>query len=196
MLPSSTLVTPSVLAMVPTSTALPLNEKADVRAATFSASIFDSAFSSSSARPSQKCSLSTSALMLANGSTASDVMARGVAAGLGVAQLRGVGGRRAAGAARPVAAERLFRVGEVEQQLRRRRISLRAVLLQRPADDSGHGRRHPRQRRRFARQHRDDDVGGGAGSKRRRPRQQLVEERAKAEEVRLLIDVQAARLLG
>ena len=73
MLPSSRHVTPSVLAMVPASTALPLNEKADVRAATFSASIFDSAFSSSSARPSQKCSSSTSALMLANGSTASEV---------------------------------------------------------------------------------------------------------------------------
>ena len=102
MLPSSTLVTPSVLAMVPTSTVLPLNENADVRAATFSASIFDSALSSSSARPSQKCSLSTSALMLANGSTASDVMARGVAVDPAVASCGGVSASwRAAGAARP-----------------------------------------------------------------------------------------------
>ena len=53
-----------------TLTLLPLNENADVRAATFRSSIFDRAFNSSSARPSQKCSLSASALMFVNGKTA------------------------------------------------------------------------------------------------------------------------------
>ena len=52
------------------STPLLLNENADVRAATFRSSTFDRAFSSSSARPSQKCSLSGSALMFVNGKTA------------------------------------------------------------------------------------------------------------------------------
>ena len=121
-------------------------------------------------------------------------MARDVAVDPAVASCGGVSACwRAAGA---VSAERLFRVGEVEQQLRRRRIPLRAVLLQRPADDIHHGRRHLRQRRRFARQDRDNDVSGGAGSKRRRSRQQFVQERTKAEKVRLLIDFQATCLLG
>src|SRR5437588_3042088 len=48
---------------------LPLNENADVRAATFKVSIFASAFSSSSANPSQKYSFSESAPMLTNGRT-------------------------------------------------------------------------------------------------------------------------------
>ena len=60
---------------------------------------------------------------------------------------------------------------QVAQLLRhapRRRIPLRAVFLQRPADDSGHRRRRLRKRWRFARQYRDDDVACCAGSKRRR----------------------------
>ncbi len=54
---------------------LPLNEKAEVRAATFNSSIFASALSSSSARPSQKYSFSGSALMFVNGSTAMELPA-------------------------------------------------------------------------------------------------------------------------
>src|SRR5215470_2119773 len=49
---------------------LPLNENEEVRAATFKSSIFASAFSSSSANPSQKYSFSASALMLTKGRTA------------------------------------------------------------------------------------------------------------------------------
>ena len=100
--------------------------------------------------------------------------------------------RRPAGAA----AERLFRAGEVVEQRGRRRISVRALLLQRPADDIGHGLRHACQRRRIARQDGDDHVRGGAASERRRARQQLVQHRAKAEEVGLLVNLQPARLLG
>jgi hypothetical protein len=51
-------------------TFFPLNENADVRAATRNASILASAFSISSASQSQKYSFSGSALMLTNGSTA------------------------------------------------------------------------------------------------------------------------------
>src|SRR5438093_1645890 len=54
---------------------LPLNEKAEVRAATFKSSIFARALSSSSARPSQKYSFSGSALMFVNGSTAMEFVA-------------------------------------------------------------------------------------------------------------------------
>ena len=49
---------------------LPPSANAEVRAATFIPSILDSAFNSSSARPSQKYAFSGSVLMLANGSTA------------------------------------------------------------------------------------------------------------------------------
>src|SRR5262245_47697185 len=69
-LPSSTVFTFSALPISLMLVFLPLNEKVDVRAATFKSSIFDSAFSSSSANPSQKYSFSGSALMLTNGSTA------------------------------------------------------------------------------------------------------------------------------
>ena len=62
-------------------TCLLLKAKADVRAATLRPSIFAKAFSSSSARPSQKYSFSGSALMFLNGSTAIDgVFVRRVAA--------------------------------------------------------------------------------------------------------------------
>ena len=71
-LPSSTLVTPSACAMWRTSSFLPLNENADVRAITFSPSTCASALMISSARPSPKYSFSRSALRLANGSTAID----------------------------------------------------------------------------------------------------------------------------
>ena len=55
---------------------VPVNEKVDARAATFSPSIFVSAVSSSSARPSQKYSLSGSVLMFENGNTAIEFLFR------------------------------------------------------------------------------------------------------------------------
>jgi hypothetical protein len=71
-LPSSTLATSSVFAMVATSTSFPLNEKDDVRAMTRSWGICASRLSSSSERPSEKYSCSLSELMLTSGSTAID----------------------------------------------------------------------------------------------------------------------------
>src|SRR5438132_3236958 len=75
-LPSSTLLTCSARPISSTLTFLPLNENEDVRAATFKLSIFASALSSSSARPSQKYSFSGSALIFANGSTAIEGVTR------------------------------------------------------------------------------------------------------------------------
>ena len=71
-LPSRTFVTPSACAMRRTSSFLPLNANADVRAMTFSPGICASALMISSARPSLKYSFSLSPLRLANGSTAID----------------------------------------------------------------------------------------------------------------------------
>ena len=71
-LPSSTFVTPSASAMPRTSSFLPLNAKADVRAITLSPGIRVSSLMISSARPSLKYSFSLSALKLANGRTAID----------------------------------------------------------------------------------------------------------------------------
>ena len=76
-LPSSTVLTLSFLAMSVMFVFLPLKENAEVRAATFMPSIFANALSSSSAKPSQKYSFSTSTLMLAKGKTAIDVMGGG-----------------------------------------------------------------------------------------------------------------------
>src|SRR5687767_14211777 len=78
-LPSRTLVTPSACAMRRTSSFLPLNENAEVRAITFRPSTCASALMISSARPSPKYSFSRSALRLANGSTAIDAVASAVA---------------------------------------------------------------------------------------------------------------------
>src|SRR6266576_4830832 len=75
-LPSSTLLTCSARPISFTLTFLPLNENEDVRAATFKLSIFASALSSSSARPSQKYSFSGSALIFAKGSTAIEGVTR------------------------------------------------------------------------------------------------------------------------
>ena len=69
-LPSSTELTFKTLPISLTLVFLPLNEKAEVRAATFRSSILASALRSSSANPSQKYSFSASLLMLANGNTA------------------------------------------------------------------------------------------------------------------------------
>src|SRR5467141_2749432 len=75
-LPSSTLLTCRARPISSTLTFLALNENEEVRAATFKFSIFASALSSSSARPSQKYSFSGSALMFANGSTAIEGVTR------------------------------------------------------------------------------------------------------------------------
>src|SRR5258706_1870242 len=75
-LPSSTLLTCRARPISSTLTFLPLNENEDVRAATFKFSIFASAFSSSSASPSQKYSFSGSVLIFANGSTAIEGVTR------------------------------------------------------------------------------------------------------------------------
>ena len=61
-----------------TSSFLPLNENADVRAITFSPPTCASALMISSARPSPKYSFSRSALRLANGSTAIDAVASAI----------------------------------------------------------------------------------------------------------------------
>jgi len=59
---------------------LPLNWNGDVRAATRRPRIFTSTFNSSSARPSEKYSSSSSLLRLTNGSTAIDAGSRSRAA--------------------------------------------------------------------------------------------------------------------
>src|ERR1700730_18886738 len=69
-LPSSTAATLSLRAMVLMSVSLPLNEKADVRAATCSSLIRERELSSSSVSPSEKYSCSLSPLMFTNGNTA------------------------------------------------------------------------------------------------------------------------------
>src|SRR5262245_1152693 len=75
-LPSSTIFTFKALPISLTFVFLPLNEKEDVRAATFNSAILVNAFSSSSASPSQKNSFSGSALMLTNGNTAIEGVSR------------------------------------------------------------------------------------------------------------------------
>src|SRR5687767_13529275 len=70
--PSRTVDTLSFLPMSPMSSFLPLNANEDVRDATRSPCTFDSALMISSAIPSAKYSFSASALMFANGSTATD----------------------------------------------------------------------------------------------------------------------------
>src|SRR6516164_2104510 len=69
-LPSSTAPTFNFRAMVPISVSLPLNEKADVRAATCSSLMRERSLSSSSESPSEKYSCSLSPLMFTKGSTA------------------------------------------------------------------------------------------------------------------------------
>src|ERR1700683_604242 len=69
-LPSSTAPTLSLWAIVSTSTFSPLNEKDEVRAATWSSLTSVRELSSSSVSPSEKYSCSLSPLMLTNGSTA------------------------------------------------------------------------------------------------------------------------------
>ena len=69
-LPSSTAPTFSLRAIVPMSASLPLNENAEVRAATCSSLISASELSSSSVSPSEKYSCSLSPLRFRNGSTA------------------------------------------------------------------------------------------------------------------------------
>jgi hypothetical protein len=69
-LPSSIAPTFSLRAIVPMSLSWPLNEKADVRAATCSSLISASELSSSSVSPSEKYSCSLSPLKFTNGSTA------------------------------------------------------------------------------------------------------------------------------
>ena len=69
-LPSSTAPTFSLCAIVPMSVFVPLNENAEVRAATCSPLIAASELRSSSVSPSEKYSCSLSPLMFANGSTA------------------------------------------------------------------------------------------------------------------------------
>src|ERR1700722_19220739 len=69
-LPSSTAPTFNLRAMVPMSVSLPLNENAEVRAATWSSLTSVRELSSSSVSPSEKYSCSLSPLMLTNGSTA------------------------------------------------------------------------------------------------------------------------------
>jgi hypothetical protein len=68
------------------SSLFPLKAKDEVRAATRSAWIFDSALMISSATPSVKYSFSASALMLTNGSTAMDfaVLADGCPGGVDI----------------------------------------------------------------------------------------------------------------
>ena len=65
-----------MLAISATVVCLPLNENADVRAATRKPLILASTFSSSSARPSEKYSSSALALRLAKASTAMEGAAR------------------------------------------------------------------------------------------------------------------------
>src|SRR5205807_3135175 len=77
-LPSRTLATLSLRPISRTSISLPLNENAEVRATTYRFSTFVSALIRSSARPSQKYSFSTSALMFRKGKTPIEV---GVGAG-------------------------------------------------------------------------------------------------------------------
>ncbi len=69
-LPSSTAPTFSLRAIVPMSVSLPLNENAEVRAATCNSLISARELSSSSVSPSEKYSCSLSPLMFTNGSTA------------------------------------------------------------------------------------------------------------------------------
>ena len=79
MLPSSTVATPSALAIRRMSSCLPLNANADVRAITFNPGMRVSALMISSARPSPKYSLSLSALRFSNGKTAIEGSACGCA---------------------------------------------------------------------------------------------------------------------
>src|SRR5262249_54437620 len=65
---------PSAAPILRTSSALPLKAKEEVRAATVSAGTWASMSSSVSERPSEKYSLSLSALMLTKGSTAIDAV--------------------------------------------------------------------------------------------------------------------------
>src|SRR5580658_2546669 len=69
-LPSKTAATFSLCATVAMSGCSPWNEKEEVRAATWSSLIRESAFSTSSVSPSEKYSCSLSPLMFTNGSTA------------------------------------------------------------------------------------------------------------------------------
>src|SRR5579863_3815203 len=69
-LPSSTAPTFSLRAIVAMSVSLPLNENAEVRAATCNSLISASELSSSSVSPSEKYSCSLSPLRFTNGSTA------------------------------------------------------------------------------------------------------------------------------
>src|SRR5215469_6128945 len=69
-LPSSTVPTFNLRAIVPMSVSFPLNEKADVRAATCSSLMRDRELRSSSVRPSEKYSWLGSPLMFRNGNTA------------------------------------------------------------------------------------------------------------------------------
>ena len=71
-LPSSTVATFSARPTSATVAPLPLNVKADERAATRNPRIFASTLSSSSARPSEKYSSSSSWLRFTKGSTAID----------------------------------------------------------------------------------------------------------------------------
>ena len=71
-LPSSTVATLSARPTAAIVVRLPLNENAEVRAATRNPRIFASTLSSSSARPSEKYSSSSSRPRFTNGSTATD----------------------------------------------------------------------------------------------------------------------------
>ena len=83
-LPSSTVDTFSLRPMSRMSSLLPLNAKDDVREATRSDWILVSALMISSAMPSVKYSLFDSALMSANGSTATDFAADTVCCGIAI----------------------------------------------------------------------------------------------------------------
>ena len=94
-LPSSTVATLSLCPTSRRSTSLPLKENADVRAATLRALIRDSAFSSSSAMPSEKYSCSGSLLMLTKGSTAIELRVPPDACGAGPTEAPAAGDRTA-----------------------------------------------------------------------------------------------------
>ena len=83
-LPSRTAPTFSLRAIVPMSVFVPLNENAEVRAATCSSLIAASELSSSSVSPSEKYSCSLSPLRFTNGSTAIECGDGAKAAGVGV----------------------------------------------------------------------------------------------------------------
>src|ERR1700721_278649 len=83
-LPSSTAPTFSLRAIVPMSVFVPLNENAEVRAATCNSLISESELSSSSVSPSEKYSCSLSPLMFTNGSTAIEWTGGAKAAALGI----------------------------------------------------------------------------------------------------------------